>query len=175
MSMNHSPLESYRKQFLLYKNLGERTLSQLHPEDLLWRPNEESNSIAVIVHHLRGNMLSRWTDFLNSDGEKVWRNRDTEFIEEKTPAALVMDWWNEGWGCLIQALDALGDEDLMRTVFIRNESMTVTDAIVRQIGHYASHVGQIIYIGKVIRNSDWKTLSIPRGGSATFNASMDKK
>lgn len=168
MPANH--FESARKQFEYYKLLGEKTMSQLPDEKLVWQYNEESNSIAMIVHHLWGNMLSRWTDFLTTDGEKEWRNRDAEFDPEKPGRALILQRWNEGWDCLFTALDTITEENFNTTVYIRNQGHTITDAINRQLCHYAYHVGQIVFIGKMIRDTEWASLSIPRGKSAEFNA-----
>lgn len=170
--MEHSSayLESARKLFLNYKTLGERTIAQLDEAALHWQYNEESNSIAVIVKHLWGNMLSRWTDFLNSDGEKSWRKRDEEFENEHLDHTQLMARWEAGWACLFEALDGLAPKDLDHIVYIRNEGHTVMEAINRQIAHYAYHVGQIVFIGKMIKNADWQTLSIARNRSDAFNA-----
>ncbi|RYY88329.1 MAG: DUF1572 domain-containing protein [Chitinophagaceae bacterium] len=162
-------LESTIKQFEYYKLLGEKTFAQLNDEDLLWQPNEESNSIAMIVKHLWGNMLSRWTDFLNTDGEKEWRDREAEFQSESLPAAELRARWDAGWKVLLDTLHSLKEEDLQRIVFIRNQGHTVLEAINRQLAHYPYHVGQIVYIGK-LRAQHWNSLSIPRGGSQAFNA-----
>jgi len=170
--MEHSSpyLESTRKLFLYYKTLGERTIVQLDDAALHWQYNEESNSIAVIIKHLWGNMLSRWTDFLNSDGEKSWRKRDEEFENELPDRTTLMARWEEGWICLFEALDSLTQEDLDHIVYIRNEGHTVMEAINRQLAHYAYHVGQIVFIGKMVRNEDWQTLSIARNRSGAYNA-----
>lgn len=157
------------KQFSYYKDLGERTMNQVSDESLFWHPHEESNSIAVIVKHLWGNMLSRWTDFLTSDGEKEWRRRDEEFIGDLTTREEVMEKWNAGWACVFQALEGLTEEDLPHIVYIRNQGHSVTEAILRQLAHYAYHVGQIVYIGKVLAGEKWKSLSIPRNKSSEFN------
>ena len=162
-------MDSVRKQFLYYRQLGEKTIEQVDEEGLFWQYNPESNSIATIVKHLWGNMLSRWTDFLNSDGEKEWRQRDAEFENDLETRNQVTEKWNEGWDCLEQALSGISDKDLDRTVYIRNQGHTVAEALSRQLAHYASHVGQIIYIGKMIKGGEWKTLSIPKGGSKAFN------
>lgn len=155
-------IESVRKPFLYYKRLGERTIDQLDEAALHWQYNGESNSIAVIVKHLRGNMLSRWTDFLTTDGEKQWRQRDDEFEDELPDRTALMARWEEGWACLFAALDSLTLEDMDKIVFIRNEAHTIMEAINRQLAHYSYHVGQIVYIGKMVKNDDWQTLSIAR-------------
>lgn len=170
--MDHSSafLESTRKLFLYYKTLGERTITQLDDAALHWQYNEESNSIAVIIKHLWGNMLSRWTDFLTSDGEKAWRKRDEEFENELPDRAVLMARWEEGWNCLFGALDSLSGEDLDRLIYIRNEGHTAMEAISRQLAHYAYHVGQIVFVGKMIKNEAWQTLSIARNRSGAYNA-----
>ena len=164
-------LASAHKQFEQYKLLGEKTINQIPIEKLFWQYNEESNSIAMIVKHLSGNMLSRWTDFLMSDGEKEWRNRDAEFentIKSKEELLVV---WNNGWTCLFDALNSISDNDLQKEIFIRNEKHTVLEAINRQLAHYPYHIGQIVFIGKMICDTNWQTLSIARGKSKEFNAS----
>ena len=155
-----------------YRILGDKVFAQLTDEQMLWQPNTESNSIAVIVQHMSGNMLSRFTDFLTSDGEKPWRQRDAEFGNSLSSKEEIVAAWNKGWECVITELEKLSAEDIQKTVFIRGEAHSVQEAVERQIAHYASHVGQIIYIGKILLNNNWKTLSIPRGQSREFNASM---
>lgn len=157
------------KQFEYYKMLGEKTFSQLNEEGLFWKYNEESNSIATIVNHLHGNMLSRWTDFLNTDGEKPWRNRDQEFDEDITTQETLLLKWNDGWNCLLGTLNALNETDLDKIVYIRNEGHTITDAINRQLAHYPYHIGQIVFIGKMLTSSNWQSLSIPKGNSQKYN------
>lgn len=163
-------IESVKKQFTQYKTLGEKAIEQVSDEKIYWQYNPESNSIATIVKHLAGNMLSRFTDFFTSDGEKNWRNRDAEFENEELTRNKLMARWNEGWNCLFNVLSALSAEDLSKKVKIRNEKHTVMEAINRQLTHYAYHVGQIIFISKMICDSNWKSLSIPRGSSREFNA-----
>ncbi|WP_276134326.1 DUF1572 domain-containing protein [Polluticoccus soli] len=163
-------LKSAKRQFLYYKQLGEGAMAQMKDEELFWQPNEESNSVATIVKHLHGNMLSRWTDFLTSDGEKEWRNRDGEFENNWNTRESVMQAWDIGWKCLFDALDSITDEDINRIVYIRNEGHTILEATNRQIAHYCYHVGQIVYIGKMCRNEGWKSLSIPRHKSKDYNA-----
>jgi hypothetical protein len=161
-------LTSAKKQFLYYKSLGEKTFAQLNDEDLFWRYNDESNSIAMIVQHLHGNMLSRWTDFLTSDGEKEWRNRDLEFEDNIKTREELMYKWNSGWDCLMNALDTVKIQNWGQEIYIRNEPHSIMEAINRQLAHYPYHVGQIVYIGKMVA-SHWASLSIPKGGSAAFN------
>jgi hypothetical protein len=155
-------LESVKKQFSLYRSLGEKAISQVDDDKLFWQYNPESNSIAIIVHHLWGNMLSRWTNFLTEDGEKTSRDRDSEFEDVIKTKADLLEKWNVGWECLFTALNSIHPEDLDKTIYIRKEPLTVMDAINRQLAHYSSHVGQIIFLGKMILNDDWVSLSIPR-------------
>ncbi len=166
--MEKDYLESVEKQFAQYKSLGEKAMAQVPEEKLYWQYNPETNSIAVIVKHLSGNMLSRFTDFLTSDGEKEWRDRDGEFENESIGGAALFSIWNTGWDRLFQTLHTLSGEDLSKSVFIRSEEHTVMEAINRQLTHYASHVGQIIYISKMIADSQWKTLTIPKNRSREF-------
>ena len=165
-----SYLQSARKQFEYYKLLGEKTFSQVAAEQLFTVPGPESNSIAVIVQHLHGNMLSRWTDFLTSDGEKEWRKRDEEFEEILKDSTELKRRWDEGWACLFTALNSLEEKDLTKTVYIRNQGHSVVDAINRQLCHYSYHVGQIVYIGKLMAAEKWRSLSIPRNQSGSYNA-----
>lgn len=162
-------LQSVIKQFEYYKLLGEKTFNQLDDEALFWKYNEDSNSISVIVNHLSGNMLSRWSDFLNSDGEKVWRKRDEEFENNIKTREVLMQKWNQGWNCLLETLYSLKESDLTKIIYIRNEGHTVIEAINRQLAHYPYHIGQIVFIGKMITNNNWKSLSIPKGNSQKYN------
>jgi hypothetical protein len=158
------------------KKLGERAMAQLTDEELLRAPDEESNSVAVIVKHLAGNMRSRWTDFLTSDGEKPDRNRDSEFVADtELTRAELLERWERGWGLLFAALEPLRGDDLLRTVMIRGEPHSVVQAINRQLTHYASHVGQIVYLAKHLKSKDWKSLSVPRGQSDQFNRKMRER
>ncbi len=156
-------LESTKKQFQYYKMLGEKTFSQLSDEQLFIQVNSESNSIAIIVKHLWGNMLSRWTDFLTSDGEKEWRKREAEFENDISTRQQLLQRWEEGWSCLFNALDSISDADLSRVIYIRNQGHTILEAINRQLSHYSSHVGQIIFLGKMLCNKNWSSISIPKG------------
>lgn len=162
-------LESAVKLFHYYKKLGEGAMAQLNDEEVLRKPNDASNSIAFIVHHLSGNMLSRWTNFLTTDGEKPWRNREAEFDESYVDKQAMMKAWEEGWSCLFSALNSIKPEDLSTIIYIRNEGQPVLEAIQRQLAHYPHHIGQILYQAKVIKGNDFKSLSIPKGNSATFN------
>lgn len=170
--MNTEYLKSSRKIFADYKHMAEKTMEQLTEEQLFWQPDAESNSIAVIAKHLWGNMLSRWTNFLIEDGEKPWRERDAEFEMDWKDRSTLMNKWEEGWQCMFNTLDSLKEEDLGKTVLTRGEPNSVLDAINRQVAHYASHIGQIVYLGKMIKQGDWKTLSIARGKSKEFNEMM---
>lgn len=173
--MNTTYLESIRKQFEYYKMLGDKTIDQLPDNKLFWQYNEESNSIAIIVKHLYGNMLSRWTDFLTTDGEKEWRNRDGEFENNINSKETLIEMWDEGWKCFFNALNLLNAEDLNRIIYIRNEGHTVLEAINRQLAHYPYHVGQMVFIGKMICNENWVSLSIPKGKSNSYNAEKFSK
>jgi len=168
--MENDYLESTIKQFEYYKKLGERTFGQLTEEQLFWQCNGESNSIAMIVKHLWGNMLSRWTDFLTTDGEKEWRNRDEEFVADFHSKDELLNKWNQGWECLFKTINGLTTADLATEVYIRNQGHTVVEAINRQLAHYPYHIGQIVFIGKMACNKKWKSLSIPKGDSKNYNA-----
>ena len=152
-----------------YKSLAERAMAQVTDEQLTTTLDNEMNSIAQIVKHLAGNMRSRWTDFLIADGEKPNRNRDTEFEEPPQTREELMKMWGEGWQCFFGALDSLCEADLARTVKIRGEAHSVTQAINRQMAHYPYHIGQIVMLAKHFQNSNWTSLSVPRGRSADFN------
>ncbi|MEZ0181529.1 DUF1572 family protein [Flavobacterium oncorhynchi] len=170
MKTDESYLESVKKQFLYYKTLGEKAINQLEPEQLFVETNEDTNSIAAIVKHISGNMLSRWTDFLTSDGEKEWRNRDSEFENDLQSKQEVLEVWNKGWKCLENALNSLKPEQLSDIIYIRNEGHTVIEAINRQLAHYPYHVGQIIFYAKQLKNSSWDSLSIAKNKSGNYNA-----
>ena len=166
--METNYLQSVIKQFEYYKMLGEKTFAQIEDEKLFWQHNEDSNSIAIIVKHLWGNMMSRWTDFLTSDGEKEWRNRDAEFETEVTTKAEMIRKWDEGWKVFLDTLNSLKEEDLGKIIYIRNQGHTVSEAINRQLAHYPYHIGQIVFIGKML-SKNWDSLSIPKGNSSQFN------
>ncbi len=161
-SLGQTYLESVIKRLTEYKGLGDKTFAQLEEKDFHFQPNETSNSIAVIIQHVGGNMLSRWTNFLTEDGEKGFRDRDAEFEDGPYSRDQLLDLWERGWACMLTALQSLTEDDLLKTIHIRNEPLTAIDAINRQLAHYPNHIGQIQYIGKMIRNDQWKTLSIPK-------------
>jgi len=162
-------LEEARRQMRGQKRMGEGAMAQLGDDELFLTLDPESNSVAILVKHLAGNMRSRFTDFLMSDGEKPDRFRDREFeVSGTTTRAEVMRWWEDGWSCVLGAIETLKPEDVSRTVTIRGEPHTVLQAINRQIAHYASHIGQIVFLAKHLRSSKWKTLTIPRGKSEEF-------
>ncbi len=163
-------LNSAILQFQYYKSLGEKTFNQLEDQDLFWQHNPESNSIAITVNHLWGNMMSRWTDFLTSDGEKEWRQRDQEFEDIIKSKFELMDKWNKGWDCLFMALDLINEENFNQLVYIRNQGHTITEAVLRQLAHYSYHIGEIVYLGRLIKGTEWMSLSIPKGNSASYNA-----
>jgi hypothetical protein len=168
--MNEQYLTSVLQQFRSYQAVGEKAMTQLQPEQLFFATNDASNSIATIVKHMWGNMLSRWTNFLTEDGEKPWRKRDEEFeVKDLTDEDVIL-LWKEGWDCLYTAINQLQPHQLLDTIYIRNESHTVVAAINRQLAHYAYHVGQIVFIAKQIKHGDWDSLSIPKNKSAEFNA-----
>lgn len=164
--------ELFKKRFLYYKNLGDKTFSQVSEEEMFWQYNEESNSIAVIVKHVAGNMLSRWTNFLTEDGEKDWRNRDLEFENSFKTKKEVLEFWEKGWSCLFDALEQINDDNLNSTILIRGEKHSVVDAVLRQLAHYPYHIGQIVYVAKMLKNNEWDTLSIARNRSSEFNSEM---
>src|SRR6516225_7667116 len=165
MSLASTYLDSVVKRLLTYKELGEKTFAQLEEKDFFMQPNETCNSIAQIIRHMGGNMLSRWTNFLTEDGEKPWRNRDQEFEAHEYTREQLLEQWEKGWACFINALQELREDDLLKTIYIRKEGLTALDAITRQIAHYSYHVGQIVFIGKLLKDADWKTLSIPKADS----------
>jgi Protein of unknown function (DUF1572) len=175
MTIGKSFLESAIKRLGYYKELGDKTFAQLKEEDFHFTPNEESNSIALVIQHTAGNMLSRWTDFLTTDGEKEWRNRDTEFEEQNLTKQQLVAFWQKGWDCLLNTLSSLSSDDLLKTIYIRSEGLLVIDAINRQLAHYPYHVGQIICLAKLIKNEDWQNLSIAKGHSEQFNQQMQTK
>lgn len=162
MSFSQTFLDSVTKRLLGYKVLAEKTFEQLSEADMHYAPNETSNSVAIIIRHMAGNMLSRWTDFLTTDGEKDWRNRDSEFEDPQQTKAELLAFWEKGWQCCLQAIQGLEEADLEKTITIRQEPLSVIDAINRQLAHYPYHVGQIIYIGKILKDQDWKNLSMPK-------------
>lgn len=168
-SASENFLASARALFRYYRDLGEKALAQLPDDRIHWQISPESNSVAILVKHLSGNMLSRFTDFLSTDGEKPWRDRDAEFENDYADKNQLMAAWDAGWDCLLDAVDALDDADLGRIVYIRNQGHTVLEALNRQLCHYPYHVGQLIFLCKIVSGSAWQSLSIPKGGSQAFN------
>lgn len=150
--------------------LGHKAMDQVTEEELFFQPNSASNSIAQIVKHLHGNMRSRWTDFLTTDGEKPWRNREDEFVVNFTERTQLMDLWDEGWKCLYGALDDLSIDNFDQTIYIRNQGHSITEAIHRQLSHYSYHIGQIVYMARMIKGDQWQSLSIPKGTSEAYNS-----
>lgn len=175
MSVGIMFLSSAINQFQEYKGLGEKTFAQLNDTDMHQQPNEASNSIAIIIQHLHGNMLSRWTNFLTEDGEKSWRQRDAEFEKQPLSKKKLLQLWHEGWTVFLQALESLQEDDLLKTVTIRSQPLTVVDAINRQLAHYSYHVGQIAYLGRWVKGETWQSLSIPKGASDAYHQQMRKE
>jgi hypothetical protein len=169
MNLGEEYLATVIRRLKYYKELGERTFEQLEEKDFHIQPSSESNSIAVIIQHIAGNMLSRWTNFLTEDGEKEWRDRDDEFEIHSYSKQQLVDSWNKGWDVFLNTLDSLKEDDLLKTIYIRGESLTAVDAISRQLAHYPYHIGQIVYIGRLVKNEDWKNLSIAKKGSQQYN------
>ena len=172
-------VENYHKDAVsamrAYKKLAEKAIAQLKDEEFFVTLDEEANSVAVVMKHMAGNMISRWTDFLTSDGEKPDRNRDMEFvIDAQTTKDDVLAYWDRGWKCVFEALDPLTPKDFEKTVLIRGEKHTIVQAINRQLMHYAYHIGQIVFLAKHFRSAEWASLSIPRNRSAEFNTSLMK-
>ena len=162
-------LTSVKKEFEYYKLLGEKTFSQLNDENLFSKVNNESNSISSIVKHLSGNMVSRWTDFLTTDGEKEWRKREEEFDNDIKTREELLKIWEKGWSCLFNSLNSITDDELSKVIYIRNQGHTILEGINRQLSHYPYHIGQIVYIGKMLCDNSWVSLSIPKGSSNEYN------
>jgi hypothetical protein len=163
------------KRFNEYKSLAEKAMDQLDEKGLHNIPSAESNSIAIIIQHMHGNMMSRWTNFLTEDGEKEWRTRDAEFEVHPLSRQELLTLWNEGWTVLLNTLSSIKEEDLGKTVTIRSQPLSVTDAILRQLAHYSYHVGQIVFLARWIKGSGWHSLSIPKGGSNAYNQELNQK
>ncbi|WP_445731395.1 DUF1572 family protein [Mariniflexile sp.] len=170
-----SYLASAIKQFEYYRSLGDKTFEQLTFDELKKEFATDSNSIAIIVKHLVGNMLSRWTHFLTEDGEKEWRHRDLEFEDTYSAKQELIENWDQGWNCLFDAIKPLKDLDLERIIYIRNQGHTVTEAINRQLAHYAYHIGQIVFLGKLLKGEKWQSLSIHKGNSSKYNVEKFSK
>ena len=167
-------LESAIQQFKDYKLLAEKAFAQLEEKDFHFQPNDETNSIAINITHLYGNMMSRWTNFLTEDGEKEWRQRDDEFEVHAHSREKLLQLWEEGWLTVFKALQSLRPGDLERTIYIRSKPLSVMDAIHRQVTHYSYHVGQIVMLGKIIKGPGWTSLSIPKNQSTQFNKEIKK-
>ena len=165
-----SYLESASKQFAYYRQLGERAMAQLDEAQLNWLADPEANSIATIVQHLSGNMLSRFTDFRRSDGEKEWRQREAEFDNSPRSAEAIRQAWEKGWACVEAALHETKEDELEELVYIRNQGHTIVEAFNRQMAHYAYHIGQIVFLARQLKGTSFESLSIPRGGTAAYNA-----
>nr|WP_299172131.1 DUF1572 family protein [uncultured Allomuricauda sp.] len=172
MSFHENYLKSVLFEFRRYKTMGDKTFDQLSDKEILWKLKDTDNSISIIVKHMVGNMLSRWTNFLTEDGEKNWRNRDMEFEGEYPSKTEMLIAWEKGWNCLFDALESVNSTNFDTKVKIRSEQHTIIEAVNRQLAHYASHVGQIVFVGRMIKGSDWVSLSIPKGGSKDFNKKM---
>ena len=160
---------------LYYKTVAEKAIDQLEDEQLFISVNKDTNSIATIMNHMVGNMLSRWTDFLTSDGEKEWRTRDAEFENPLLTKEVLLNNWNKGWNCFFNAINELKPEQLSQIIYIRNEGQTALDAINRQLAHYPYHIGQIVFYAKMIKKTEWTSLSIPKNKSNEYNADKFSK
>ncbi|MBT8185684.1 MAG: DUF1572 domain-containing protein [Eudoraea sp.] len=172
MTLQETYLRSVEKEFRLYKSLGEKTFVQLTDQDIHWKYQEYDNPVSVIVKHLVGNMLSRFTNFLTEDGEKPWRHRESEFEDSYATKKEMLAAWEKGWKCLFEAIASINAHNFNDTVRIRNEEHSIIAALNRQLGHYANHIGQILMLGKMIRGAEWVSPTIARGGSAAFNKAM---
>ena len=162
-------LENAKSQFLYYKTIGEKAINQLESKQLFEIKNDDTNSIATIIKHLSGNMISRWTDFLTIDGEKEWRNRDSEFEPIITTKQELFEIWNKGWNCFLDALNSIEPNQLSTLIYIRNEGHSILEAINRQLAHYPYHIGQIVFYAKLLKTSSWESLSIPKNKSNSYN------
>ncbi|MCK0162011.1 DUF1572 family protein [Allomuricauda sp. F6463D] len=172
MDFQKGYIASVTFEFQRYKAMGDKTFAQISDADIHWKFTDTDNSIANIVKHMVGNMLSRWTNFLTEDGEKPWRTRDMEFEEPFVTKTEMISAWEKGWDCLFDALSHIDESNFQNTIKIRGEEHSIAKAINRQLAHYASHVGQIVFVGKMIKGKDWNSLSIPKGGSKSYNQTM---
>ncbi len=175
MNLGNEYLKIVQERFKSVKDLGDKTISQLSDNDIHWVLHAGSNNVAVIVKHLSGNMTSRWSDFLTSDGEKSSRNREQEFEDTISSKQDLMITWEKGWNILFESLSDLGEQDLLKKVYIRGEGHTVLEAIERQLAHYAYHIGQLVFIGKQLNEENWDSLSIPKGESEEYLQQMQKR
>ncbi|WBX72292.1 DUF1572 family protein [Tenacibaculum retecalamus] len=167
--METSYLSSIKKQFEYYKSLGDKTFIQLNNDQFFELPNKNNNSIAIIIKHIVGNMHSRWTNFLTEDGEKEWRDRDSEFINSFTTKEEVIAYWETGWKVLFDALNTITEKNFDTIIYIRNEGHSITEAINRQLCHYSYHIGQIVFLGKLLVIDEWQNLSVAKGNSKAYN------
>jgi hypothetical protein len=174
-SVGQEYLQTVIRRLKYYKDLGDKTFEQLGDKDFHYQPDQESNSMAVIIQHIYGNMLSRWTNFLTEDGEKEWRQRDDEFEIHSYSKQQLIEMWEKGWACFFNAIEPLQEDDFLKTVYIRKEPLSVIDAINRQLAHYPYHIGQLIYIGRMIKKEGWKNLSIPKKQSQQYNTDASIK
>lgn len=168
-------LQSVQKQFTYYKIIAEKAIEQVDDSRLFVTLDNNTNSIAIIMQHMAGNMVSRWTDFLNTDGEKEWRNRDAEFEPIIQDKKVLLEYWDKGWNCLFEALNSLSSQQLYSIIYIRNEGHTVLEAINRQLAHYPYHIGQIVFLSKILNEGSWKSLSIPKNSSLSYNSEKFSK
>ncbi len=175
MELGKEYLRIIIERFQSVKRLGDETINQLSEEEMHWSYHSESNSVAIIIRHLSGNMISRWTDFLTTDGEKDFRNREEEFKEWHSTKSEIITVWEKGWNVLFETLTSLHEQDLLKTIYIRGEGHLVLEAIERQMAHYSYHVGQMVYIGKHLKDTNWKSLSIPKGQSEEYLKEMLQK
>nr|WP_321413825.1 DUF1572 family protein [uncultured Allomuricauda sp.] len=172
MNFQENYLASVKFEFQRYKTMGDKTFAQIGDADIHWKYAETDNSIAIIVKHMVGNMLSRWTNFLTEDGEKSWRERDMEFEASYTSKSEMITAWEKGWKCLFDALSQIDSTNFQNRITIRGEEHSILEAVNRQLAHYANHVGQIVFIGRMVKGTDWTSLSIPKGASGAFNKKM---
>lgn len=172
MNIAETFLSSAKKRFKEYKTLGDKTFAQLGDDNMHHQPNEASNSLAIIIQHMHGNMLSRWTNFLTEDGEKSWRNRDEEFERQQYSKEQLLTLWEEGWKVCLETMESLREDDLLKTITIRTQPLIVIDAINRQLAHYSYHAGQIVYLGRWMKDAAWQSPTIPKGDSQAYNDKM---
>lgn len=169
MSKIANRLDGTKQLFRYYKSLTEKSIKQLQEEQIHDSPGPEQNSIAILMKHLAGNMISRWTNFRTEDGEKSWRNREKEFVDDFESNRDLMDYWEKGWGLLFEALDSIKDDELDSIIYIRNDGHKLIEAIERHLAHVAYHSGQIVYLAKIYTGEDWESLSIPKGKTEEYN------
>lgn len=168
-SIGDNYLKNSIQLFRYYRSIAEKSIDQVDEQSIHWQYNDDSNSISIIVKHIAGNSLSRWTDFLTTDGQKEWRDRDDEFEDTDFTKSEMMVLWKQGWDCLFNAIEPLTESDLSKTVYIRGEAHTVVEAINRQLAHLPYHIGQMVFIAKMIASKEWKSLTIPKGQSKAYD------